>query len=82
MATNGFYNKLPAYYGKENVIKRVNEGLKQLAVNYSTGFIDLNAVFSDSTGHLFKDFSFDGVHLTRPGYMKWVAELKRGKHLN
>ncbi len=81
LPTNGFYNKLPAYYGKEVIIKKVNDGLKQMSVTYATGLIDLNSLFSDSTGHLFKELSYDGVHLIKAGYDKWVAELKRGDYL-
>ena len=81
LPTNGSFNKLVNYYDKDEHIRNVNTGLKQLAAAYSIPVIDLHNLFADSTGHLFKELSFDGVHLTKNGYDKWKELLIRGNYL-
>ncbi len=81
MPTNGSFQKLTNYYDKDEHIGNVNAGLKQLAASYSIPVIDLYSLFADSTGHLFKELSFDGVHLTKNGYDKWKELLINGNYL-
>lgn len=73
---NSSFNKMVAYYKKGHIIN-VNEGLKKLASEEHIGLIDLYSAFVDKDGNLPQNLSFDGVHLKKPGYEKWVAILKK-----
>jgi len=81
LPTNSSFNKLTTHYHKEEHIKQVNEGLKKMAAVQRIGLIDLYAVFADVDGSLIKNLTFDGVHLTKEGYYKWVALLKQGNYI-
>ena len=73
---NSSFNKMMAYYQKERIIN-VNEGLKKLAKEEHIGLIDIYSAFVDKDGNLPRSLSFDGVHLKKPGYDKWVTILKK-----
>lgn len=81
LPTNASFNKLMAYYHQEEHIMKINAGLKSIAAAQNIVLIDLYAAFADKDGSLPKQYTFDGVHLTKEGYDKWVALLKRGKYL-
>lgn len=81
LPTNASFNKLTAHYNKEAHIIAINAGLKQLAEEEQITLIDTYAAFVDANGSLKKELTFDGVHLTKDGYYKWVALLKNGGYL-
>jgi lysophospholipase L1-like esterase len=80
LPVNSSFNKLKAHY-KTDHIKNINEGLKKLAGEEDIGLIDLYAAFADAEDKLPKELTFDGVHLTKKGYDKWVAILKEGRYI-
>jgi lysophospholipase L1-like esterase len=49
-------------------ITRLNILLKQLCHDRHWSYIDLNSPLSDSTGHMRKELTFDGVHPNEEGY--------------
>lgn len=81
LPTNSSYNKLTTHYHKEERIKQVNTGLKKIAASENIVIIDIYSAFVDADGSLIKNLTFDGVHLTKDGYYKWVAILKQGNYL-
>lgn len=52
-------------------VQEVNKALAQLADGQTIHFLDLHSHFSDSSGFLLSDFTFDGLHLSGAGYLKW-----------
>lgn len=80
LPVNPSFNKLKGHYKKDH-IKNINAGLKKITEEEKVGFIDLYAAFADAEDNLPKDLSFDGVHLTKAGYDKWVEVLKAGRYL-
>jgi len=81
LPTNDSFNKLPNHCNKDGVIREVNMELEKLAAAGSTVFIDLHSHFADEAGKLKKELTWDGVHLTSDGYLKWAEILKKGKFL-
>ena len=76
LPTNRSFGKLPNHYGKEQHILTVNNGLRQIASETGAILIDLHALFDDGSNQLIQELSFDGVHLNKKGYDRWVALLK------
>jgi lysophospholipase L1-like esterase len=63
-------------------IRRLNEGLKQVAAKYDCAFIDLyHEVFVDEKGQMRTDYTTDGLHCKPAGYIAWAAYLKKKKYL-
>ena len=52
--------------------------IEKLAAEEHNGLIDIYSAFVDKDRGLPRNLSFDGVHLKKPGYEKWVAILKKG----
>lgn len=82
LPTNSSFRKLTSHYNKEDHVKNINQGLKEMAVLQNFVVIDLYSAFADIKGNLPEHLTFDGVHLTKEGYYKWVKILKEGKYLN
>ncbi|WP_018628673.1 GDSL-type esterase/lipase family protein [Niabella aurantiaca] len=82
LPTNRSFKKLSAHYNKEAHIRFVNEGLRRIAAESGATLIDLHALFDDGTGQLIKELSFDGVHLTKKGYDRWVRLLRAHHYLD
>ena len=57
-------------------IARMNEGIRQLAEQYGMTYIDVYPSMLDGEGHLMKDYTIDGVHLTWQGYVTWQEVLQ------
>lgn len=66
---------------KEKNVLKINAALKVMANDKKIGFIDLYSHFTDSSGALAKDYTWDGVHLNQRGYDQWVRILKKGGYL-
>lgn len=80
LPVNPSFGKLKAHYKKDH-IKNINAGLKKITEEENVGFIDLYFAFADAEDNLPKNLSFDGVHLTKAGYDRWVALLKKGHYI-
>lgn len=80
LPVNPSFGKTKAHY-KQNRIRNVNAGLKQLTAEEQVGFIDLYAAFADAGGNLPAHFSFDGLHLVKAGYDRWAGILREGGYL-
>ncbi len=75
LPTNRSFKKLRSHYNKEEHIRFVNEGIRQIAAKTGATLVDLHSLFDDGTGQLMKELSFDGVHLTKKGYDRWMGLL-------
>lgn len=82
LPTNGAAGKLTAYYNKQEHIKSINASLKKITDEEDIGFIDLYSLFVDEDGNLPRKLTFDGVHLTKEGYDRWVKLLRGGGYVN
>ena len=81
LPTNDAFNKLPNHCNKDGLIREVNEALEKLAKAEGVVFIDLHKDFTDSSGKLKKELTWDGVHLKSEGYTQWAEILRNGKFL-
>jgi lysophospholipase L1-like esterase len=77
---NPSFGKLKNHYKKDHIIN-INQGLKKIIEEEGVDFVDLFAAFVDAEGNLPANLTFDGVHLTKPGYDKWVEILKAGGYI-
>ncbi|MCD2422708.1 GDSL-type esterase/lipase family protein [Niabella pedocola] len=82
LPTNSSFKKLAAHYHKEAHIRVVNEGLRKIAAASGATLVDLHAVFDDGTGQLIKELTFDGVHITKKGYDRWIRLLRERHYLD
>ena len=77
---NSSFNKLTSHY-KPDRIQKVNAGLKKITEEEQVVYIDLYSAFADESGTLPANVTFDGVHLVKPGYDKWVDLLRKAHYL-
>jgi hypothetical protein len=61
---------------KEPVVEW-NTRLKAFAARSGIAVIDLHPKLVDGEGLLREEFTNDGLHLTRPAYELWAAEIRR-----
>jgi lysophospholipase L1-like esterase len=57
-------------------IQHVNYSLKALSDSQGVGYLDLYSRFTDLTGQLDQNLTYDGLHLTVKGYKIWLAAIK------
>lgn len=82
LPTNDQFKPFKNHYGKDDHIRAVNAGLRQLCTERGVGFVDLYSQFLDSAGRLDKQYTNDGLHLNGPGYMLWKKILIEQKWMN
>lgn len=80
LPVNPEFKKLTAHYKKDHIIA-INKGLAQLAITQKITLIDIFTPFLDIKGNLDPSLTFDGVHLTLAGYIKWAEILKSRGYL-
>ncbi len=57
-------------------IHRLNEQLQSISNKKGVKFIDLYPLFTNTQGNLRREFTTDGLHLTREGYIVWRSALQ------
>lgn len=57
-------------------IRDLNQELKAIAQTEGVYFLDLHPLFTDAQGNLRADFTTDGLHLNRQGYLVWRSALQ------
>lgn len=57
-------------------IRDLNQELKAIAQAEGVYFLDLHPLFTDAQGNLRADFTTDGLHLNRQGYLVWRSALQ------
>jgi lysophospholipase L1-like esterase len=73
---NPTVKNFPQHYDKQARVVAVNRLLKQMARDTKSTYVDLWPVFVDGRGLLDARLTGEGLHLTKPGYERWVAFLK------
>ncbi|CAL1520742.1 GDSL-type esterase/lipase family protein [Chitinophaga sp. MM2321] len=77
LPTNSSFTRQMNHFNKEAHILKINAALIEIAAEERITLIDIHTPFSDASGHLFKDCTWDGVHLTKKGYYIWADILKK-----
>ncbi len=57
-------------------IQNLNESLAAIALDEGAQYLNLYPLFADETGYLHPDFTTDGLHLNRNGYLVWRSALQ------
>jgi lysophospholipase L1-like esterase len=58
-------------------IRDLNKEIKLLAKQYRYPFIDLTSAFVDEDGRLNKEYTTDGLHLNKAGYLQWRQQIQQ-----
>jgi len=82
LPTNDQFKPFKNHYGKDDHIRAVNAGLRQLCGDRGIGYVDLYTRFLDESGRLDSRYTNDGLHLNGPGYMLWKQILIEQKFMN
>jgi lysophospholipase L1-like esterase len=56
-------------------IRNLNQQIAAIAQQEGVGYLNLNALFTDTQGQMRQDLTTDGIHLTRRGYEVWQDAL-------
>ncbi|BAY80106.1 GDSL family lipase (plasmid) [Nostoc linckia NIES-25] len=59
-----------------NRIRRLNERLQRISAKKGVKFLDLYPLFTNTQGNLRQEFTTDGLHLNREGYIVWRSALQ------
>jgi lysophospholipase L1-like esterase len=59
-----------------NRIRRLNERLRSISAKQGVKFLDLYPLFTNTKGNLRQEFTTDGLHLNREGYIVWRSALQ------
>jgi len=76
LPVNPAFPKFKSVTGKTQQIKELNSDLKKVAMIHKVEFIDLFNVLKDSSEHLDKKYTVDGLHLNADGYMLWKNTIE------
>jgi lysophospholipase L1-like esterase len=57
-------------------IKQLNVEIKKLAQTYHLPYIDLTPTFTGANGQLPANYTIDGLHLNKLGYLQWREQIK------
>jgi lysophospholipase L1-like esterase len=57
-------------------IRRLNEELQSISNKKGVKFLDLYPLFTNTEGNLRQEFTTDGLHLNREGYIVWRSALQ------
>lgn len=56
-------------------ISNLNQQIAAIAQEAGAGYLNLNALFTDTQGQMRQDLTTDGIHLSRRGYEVWQDAL-------
>ncbi|NLR81396.1 GDSL-type esterase/lipase family protein [Chitinophaga eiseniae] len=65
------------YTGTNEQIIALNAGLKEMANSLQLTFVNVYDALLDNTGQMDARYTYDGLHLSGEGYLKWVQVLKQ-----
>ncbi|SKA41566.1 Lysophospholipase L1 [Chitinophaga eiseniae] len=69
------------YSGTNEQIIALNTLLKSMAAEEHVTFVDVYTSLLDNTGQMDARYTYDGLHLSGEGYLKWVQVLKQGRFI-
>ena len=73
-------DKFSSHKNNHKKIIETNLKLQELAKIFNLKFIDLHKAMRDKNNHLKEKYTYDGLHLSEEGYVKWKRTII--KHLN
>ena len=76
LPVNNEFSRYKNHYNKDEVIKKVNDGLRELARKEEITLVDLHPHFLNEKKKLDKEFTEEGLHLNAKGYQLWAQVLK------
>lgn len=68
---NNSYGRWKKLEGREQVVRDINSGLRQVAERRGLTYIDLYTLMADEEGNLSTRLTNDGLHLLGPAYLIW-----------
>ena len=60
---------------KNQNIRELNKGIKQLAQKHGYAYLDLTASFTGADGRLLPQYTYDGLHLNDDAYLVWQKQI-------
>ena len=57
-------------------VYQVNNSLRDFCTKNNISFIDIHPDFLNQKGQMDEKYTYDGVHLTEPGYLHWSGLIK------
>ena len=69
------------YSGTNEQIQTLNAGIQQMAADMQVTFVNVYDALLDGTGQLQASYTYDGLHLSGQGYLKWVSVLQQQRLL-
>lgn len=57
-------------------IRKLNEKLQSISAKKGVKYLDLYSLFTNTQGNLRREFTTDGLHLSREGYIVWRSALQ------
>lgn len=82
LPVNPGHKKFPPRFNKQTDIEVINAQLRKYAEPLKYTFVDLFSAFTDSSGKLDLQYTYDGLHLGPAGYQHWVKLLKKENWLD
>lgn len=77
MPINNDFGRYKNLKGKENVVKDLNQRLKEIAKRNGAVYVDLWPALADKkTGKLKRQYTNDGLHLLGKGYEAWADAIR------
>ncbi len=76
MPINNSFERYKNLKGREDVIPKLNERIKEIAGRHGAVYIDLWPALADSHGRLKKEYTNDGLHLLGTGYKAWGSIIE------
>ncbi|SDL60375.1 Lysophospholipase L1 [Catalinimonas alkaloidigena] len=67
------YTRMPDYLNQE--VAALNQALQRYAQQENIAYLDLNPILAPE-GRLQLAYTYDGVHLTAEGYLRWAEALR------
>ncbi|MGO4288207.1 GDSL-type esterase/lipase family protein [Chitinophaga sp. RAB17] len=65
------------YSGTNEQIKTLNAGIREMAADMHIHFVNVYDALLDGSGQLDVRYTYDGLHLSGEGYLKWVNVLQQ-----
>lgn len=69
------------YSGTNEQITALNAMLKAMAAETQVTYINVYETLLDNTGQMAARYTYDGLHLSGEGYLKWVQVLKQQRFI-
>lgn len=75
-------NGFSGHKSKQQVVVDLNKKLRKLARKNKIKYIKLHKAFKNSKGELIADYTYDGLHLSKNGYLHWQQFIEKKVYKN